>query len=366
MTVNICSETEIFNIHGEGVSTSFATCVELLQQSDDIEISINDEKIGDVMHCHTYGPYYFWRGRKYKGKKIHTAHVIPDSAKGTFPGYKLLMPFFNWYLKKVFSYSDVCIAISPMVEKAIRELSPETTVVNISNPILLDTWRRTPELRKKGRGILGLKEDDFCVMCVGQLENRKGCVDFVEIGKQIPNAQFRWVGGRPFGVYTDGYWNINQEMNTAPENIKFSGIFPLSEMPCLYAAGDLFIFPSYQENCPLAPLEAAASGMPVIFRNLDEYKMLYKNEYLKADNNEEFINAITTIQYDKSAYQEGLGISKNLISQFDKNVIRGQLIRLYKMLNNNPLGLKDGEFEQAEFLNNEAVMEEKYYTFQEV
>lgn len=343
MTVNICSETEIFNIHGEGVSTSFATCVELLQESNDVQIYINNEKIGDVMHCHTYGPYYFWRGRKYKGKRIHTAHVIPDSAKGTFPGWKFLMPFFKWYLKKVYSFSDVCIAISPMVEKAIKELSPNTTVVNISNPILLDTWKRTPELRQKGREILGLKDDDFCVMCVGQLENRKGCEDFVNIGRQIPEAQFRWIGGRPFGIYTDGYWNINKQMNTAPNNVQFSGIYSLSKMPYLYAAGDLFIFPSYQENCPLSPLEAAASGMPVIFRNLEEYKLLYKNEYLKADNNDDFINAITTMQYNKSAHQKGLKISKDLIAQFDKNVIRKQLVELYNHVNNSSTNSKDNQ-----------------------
>ncbi len=335
MKVNLCSETELYNIHGEGVSTSFSTCLELLQESNDIEVVVNSHGKGDVMHCHTYGPYFFLRGLRYRGKRIHTSHVIPDSAKGTFPGWKFLMPFFRWYMKRVYNYADVCIAISPMVEQAIKDLKVDTKIVSIYNPILLENWKRTPKLRAKGREILGLKEGEFCVMGVGQLETRKGCEDFVKIAKEIPNAQFRWIGGRPFGIYTDGYFNINQEIEHAAENTKFAGIFPLEVMPSLYAAADMFIFPSYQENCPLAPIEAAASGMPVIYRDLEEYKLLYKNEYLQANDNKGFVEWINTLMESHNAYQMGLEISKKLISQFDKNEIRKQLIELYTTLNKN-------------------------------
>ena len=48
MKVNLCSETELYNIHGEGVSTSFSTCLELLQESNDIEVVVNSEGRGDM------------------------------------------------------------------------------------------------------------------------------------------------------------------------------------------------------------------------------------------------------------------------------------------------------------------------------
>src|SRR5882724_11461331 len=115
MKINVCSETEILHMRGEGVHTSFIDCVELLKEQKDIEVCVNNEGVGDVMHSHTYGPYFFWRGLKYKGKRVYTVHVIPDSIKGSLPAWKILMPFVKWYFKKVFSYADVCIAISPMV-----------------------------------------------------------------------------------------------------------------------------------------------------------------------------------------------------------------------------------------------------------
>jgi 1,2-diacylglycerol-3-alpha-glucose alpha-1,2-galactosyltransferase len=189
-------------MQGEGVNTAFLNCIDLLKENKDVEVLINNEGLGDIMHSHTYGPYYFWRGLKYKGRKILTVHVIPDSIKGSIPAAKFLMPLVKWYFKKVFSYADVCIAISPMVEKVINDLGTKTKVVVLNNPLLVDNWKRTPELRKKSREILGIKENDFCVLGVGQLEGRKGCKDFIEIGKQISNAQFRWIGGRPFGMMT--------------------------------------------------------------------------------------------------------------------------------------------------------------------
>jgi 1,2-diacylglycerol-3-alpha-glucose alpha-1,2-galactosyltransferase len=124
--------------------------------------------------------------------------------------------------------------------------------------------------------MLGLDENDIVILGVVQLEERKGAKDFIDLGEAIPNAKFRWVGGRPFGIFTEGIKRINELIERASKHIRFAGMFELTAMPAIYAAADIFLFPSYQENCPLAPLEAAARGMPVIYRDLKEYTLLYK------------------------------------------------------------------------------------------
>lgn len=335
MKINVCSETLLFNIKGDGVDRAFVDCLELLNESENINVVVNSEGKGDVMHSHTYGPYYFWRGLKYKGKKVYTAHVVPSTVEGSVVGWKFLMPFFNWYLKKVYSYADVCIAISPMVKNAILKLGVKTKIVSMYNPISIDKWKRTNELRKKGREILGIADDEFCVLGVGQVQNRKGCSDFIEIGKQIPEAKFRWIGGTPMGIFNEGTTSLKKQIASAPSNIKFSGLFDMNDMQALYAAGDLFLFPSYQENCPYAPLEAAASGMPVIFRELLDYKLLYTNDFLKAKNNSQFVLHVKKLMADKIEYKKGLEISEKLVTQFDKNKIKEELISVYKDLVNN-------------------------------
>jgi 1,2-diacylglycerol-3-alpha-glucose alpha-1,2-galactosyltransferase len=332
LKINVCSETALLKMRGEGVNTAFVDCVELLKEQDDIRVVVNEEDHGDVMHSHTYGPYFFLRGMRYPKKKVLTVHVIPDSIKGSLPWADKLMPFVKWYFKQVYSYADVCIAISPMVEKTILDLGAHTKVIRMSNPLHLARWKRTEELRNRGRALLGLKENDFCVLGVGQLQKRKGPEDFIEIGKQIPKAQFRWVGGRPFGMMTEGVKRLDSKINSAPKHIQFAGLFSLEDMPCLYAAADLFLFLSYQENSPLAPIEAAASGMPVIYRDLKEYKLLYHHEYLKAQSNDQFVESTKQLMNDTTAYRNGLEISERLITQFDKECIRKELIGLYKDL----------------------------------
>jgi 1,2-diacylglycerol-3-alpha-glucose alpha-1,2-galactosyltransferase len=332
ISIDLCSETEFLKIKGEGVSTSFDSCKKLLLESDELNVSINGEFKCDIMHSHTYGPYFFLRGLRYKGKKIFTAHVIPESSVGTFPFYRLLMPLIKLYLKTVYNYADVCIAISPTVERSIRKLAPNATIVSINNPVLKDFWARTTEKRLKGQALLNLKKGEKCILGVGQLETRKGCVDFIEIAKQLPHMQFRWIGGRPFGKFTDGYMDINKAIKSAPKNVQFLGIFNLEEMPYLYAGADIFIFPSYQENSPLAPLEAAASGIPVVYRDLMEYNTLYKNEYLKADSNDQFVSLINLLLNDPVSYNYSLTISTELLGQFDKDSVKRQLIELYSTL----------------------------------
>lgn len=319
-------------MQGEGVNTAFVECAELLQERNDVEVLINSKGHGDIMHSHTYGPYFFLKGLFYPKRKILTVHVIPDSIKGSLPFAKYLMPFVRWYFKQVYSFADVLIAISPMVEEAIQELGVKTKVIRMANPLQIEKWQRTKALRKKGREILNLKEGEFCVMDVGQLQQRKGPEDFIEIGKKLPHIQFRWIGGRPFGAMTEGIKRLNKKIEEAPSNIKFAGLFSLEDMPALYAAADAFIFLSHQENSPLAPIEAAASGIPVMYRDLREYRLLYKNEYFKGSTLEDFVQWITKLSSDPAFYEQGLAVSKQLITQFEKEFIRKKLIRLYKDL----------------------------------
>ena len=251
------------------------------------------------------------------------------------------MPFIRLGLKIVYSYADVCIAISPMVEKAIINTGAKTRIVNIYNPVNIDTWKRTEEKRKKGRQMLGLTGNEFVVLGVGQLVRRKGVEDFLDIAELIPEVRFVWVGGRPFGGLTEGIKRINERFINAGDNVINAGQINLEEMPLIYAAADLMLFPSYQENCPLAPLEAAACGMPVIFRDIEEYRLLYKNPYLKAGSTEEFITLTKRMIEDRQFYNEGLKISEQLLIQFDKEVIREKLINVYKsLLINHPSSVR--------------------------
>lgn len=103
-------------------------------------------------------------------------------------------------------------------------------------------------------------------------------------------------------------------------------------MPLAYNAADAFLFPSYQENCPLAPLEAAACGLPVVYRDLPEYRRLYKNEYLAAPDTPGFIKIVDQLRADPAYRARARELSTRVVRQFERDEVLAALEKLYAEL----------------------------------
>jgi 1,2-diacylglycerol-3-alpha-glucose alpha-1,2-galactosyltransferase len=329
--IHVVSETAYVG-KGQGVHTAFVDCVNLLKRSDRLDVVVNQEGWGDVIHSHTYGPYFFWKGRRYRGRRVFTVHVIPDSARGSIPAERWLMPVVRRYLRRVYNYADVCISISPAVTDALKSLKVKSRIVEIVNPIDTDRFRSSAALRTEGRRLLGIPDDAFVVLGVGQLEGRKGVEDFIDVALACPDIQFVWVGGRPLGATTEGKARIDRRIRDAGSRVLFPGLFDLEKMPLAYNAADAFLFPSYQENCPLAPLEAATCGLPVVYRDLPEYRRLYKSEYLCAPDTAGFVAAIGRLKTDPAYRTRTMGLSAALVRQFSRDEVLASLEQLYAEL----------------------------------
>jgi 1,2-diacylglycerol-3-alpha-glucose alpha-1,2-galactosyltransferase len=232
----------------------------------------------------------------------------------------------------VFDYASVCVAISPQVKERLEQMKIRAKVVRINNPIDTRKWVFTEEKKLAGRRFLNLSFKDKVVLGVGQLQKRKGVEDFIQMARRNPHLKFVWVGGRPFGHLTEGIKRINEAIAKAPSNMTFTGLVGLNQMPLLYAASDIFVFPSYQENSPLAPIEAASCGLPIVFRNLDEYSKLYDSTYLAAETVSEISDHINRLALGGSFYKLGKAYSEQLVKQFDKEEVYQKLKALYESL----------------------------------
>ena len=62
---------------------------------------------------------------------------------------------------------------------------------------------------------------------------------------------------------------------TIPSNVRFCGYAP--DIIAAYKEGDIFFFPSYEENQGMVILEAAAMGLPIVIRDLPVYRGWLKN-----------------------------------------------------------------------------------------
>jgi glycosyltransferase involved in cell wall biosynthesis len=85
---------------------------------------------------------------------------------------------------------------------------------------------------------------------------------------------------------------------------------PASDMPALYAAHDIFVFPSLMEGLPLALLEAMASGMPVVTTDTcgmpDAVKDGFNGLLVPPADSKALLDALTRL-VESQALREALG-----------------------------------------------------------
>ena len=111
----------------------------------------------------------------------------------------------------------------------------------------------------------GLRHGQF-LLAVGTLEPRKNLATLIDAYSLLPQA----VADRfPLVIAGKTGWR-HREMDQRMAGLQRSGKLrtlghvPESDLPALYAASALFIYPSIYEGFGLPPLEAMASGVPVI------------------------------------------------------------------------------------------------------
>ncbi|MBI4760824.1 MAG: glycosyltransferase [Chloroflexota bacterium] len=74
------------------------------------------------------------------------------------------------------------------------------------------------------------------VMCTGHLYAGRGADLFLALAKELPQAHFVWVGGRPADVEA---WKARAESN----NVTFTGFIPNHDLPLYQAAADILLMP---------------------------------------------------------------------------------------------------------------------------
>jgi 1,2-diacylglycerol-3-alpha-glucose alpha-1,2-galactosyltransferase len=164
----------------------------------------------------------------------------------------------------------------------------------------------------------------FTVLGVGQVQHRKGVLDFVEIAKKLPGIDFVWAGGFSFKGMTAGYEELKKIMDQPPSNVRFLGIVPREKMNELYHGCDLFFLPSFDELMPMSVLEAAVCDKPILLRDLELYEPVFFNHYLSAHNVDGFVKIIEQLSTNKEFYQQSLEHPQWLKNYYRKDAILKQ------------------------------------------
>lgn len=330
MKINIISESA-FGIQGHGVHTAFLEHITCLEKLPDIEVVSNSRDKADVVHIHTVGRYAFGKLLFSSGKKVVSAHVIPESFVGSLALAQLWAPLAKIYLRWFYNRADAVVAVSDDTKKNLVAMGITKPVQVVYNTIDTTKYASTVEKKKQARSDLGIKPDDWVVIGAGQVQPRKRIDSFIGAALALPEAHFIWVGGMPFGKVAADYAGMQRLMDSPPPNVTFSGIVAHEEVCKYYQAADVFFSPSAQETFGLVVVEAAAAGLPVVLRDIPDYAQTFKGDAVMA-NDGTFADELLRLKEDKKYYEAMKSAAARLAKRYDSKMGAEVFVKLYESL----------------------------------
>lgn len=283
-------------------------------ESVGIEYTTNPDDNYDIIHINTIFPESYWMGKKAKkkGKKvIFHAHSTEEDFRNSFLLSNQVAPLFKKWLKKCYSSGDLIITPTQYSKRLLENYDLGKEIVAISNGIDLDFFKKSEEEGKKFRQTFGFSENDKIVMAVGLYIERKGIIDFVELAKRLPEYKFIWFGYTNLNTVPA---KIKDAVETKLDNLYFPGYVSREILKGAYSGADLFIFPTFEETEGIVLLEALATKINVLVRDIPIYEEWLEDgvNIYKAKNVDEFEYKIRKILNGElpSLVEEGYKIAE--------------------------------------------------------
>ncbi len=220
--------------------------------------------LGDVDILHSTA---FYAPKNHPGKLVVTIH---DISSLTLPHYhtEATRKRSNHGTENAVAYADHIITVSEFSKnELLRYFTLEPEKITVTHSAAKDIFVPcSPEEKKRVREKYGVPED--FILFVGSLEPRKNVATLVRAYISLPEP----VRKRHRLVIAGGKGWLNAEIDTLLKSSGSSGILRIGyvdeqDLPALYSAAIVSVFPSLYEGFGLPVLEAMACGTPVISSN---------------------------------------------------------------------------------------------------
>lgn len=296
-------------VKGQGVLSAYIEQVKLVETGlgDTYRVTKNRWLPADINHYHTIDLKFFLglRLAKRRGTTVAYVHFVPETIEESLKLPRLVKKLFYAYMIKFYRSVDQIVVVNPYFIDVLKTYGiDERKVTYIPNFVSEERFYNYPEEQIEVlKANYKLPKDEFVVLGVGQVQTRKGIMDFIETALRLPHIRFVWAGGFSFGAITEGYKELKKAIDDPPPNVTFTGIVSREEMNDLYNVADMLFLPSYSELFPMAILEAVALRKPVLVRDLDLYPAVLFDHYLKGDSIDDFAAAITSLARKDDLYR---------------------------------------------------------------
>jgi glycosyltransferase involved in cell wall biosynthesis len=202
--------------------------------------------------------------------RIKTVFTLHDLIFRLYP--ETHKPLNRWFLTlampQFLQAADAVIAVSENTKRdAVRFYALDEAKIQVVYEGVNPRFRPAPpEEVARARSTLGLPER--FILSLGVIEPRKNLTALLEAYKRLldQGSPLRLVIAGKKGWLYRGFFERLHELGLQ-DQVVFPGFVPEADLPALFSAADLFLFPSLYEGFGLPVLEAMACGTPVVCSN---------------------------------------------------------------------------------------------------
>ena len=209
--------------------------------------------------------------------------------------------------------TDACIAVSTDIENKVKKVRKKNFhIAMISNAVTIDTAVIRDSNRDSLRARFGFAEDAVICCAVGRLVEAKG---YNHLVNSLHTLDPRFV------CVILGEGHLRQELSEQiqqlgmQDRIRLVGFCDPEDVLSIVHSSDIFVMPSISEGTPIAILEAAALGKPIVATTtggIPEIFATNENAVLVEPGNEEQLAEALSWMCDHPDRAENLGYEARL------------------------------------------------------
>jgi glycosyltransferase involved in cell wall biosynthesis len=213
----------------------------------------------DIVHCHGTEREYGITTVSSNYPSLLTIHGLLNEVYKNNEGIYGFRNKVNVTIRKQFEKITLrkaknFIFITPWVEEVIRSEYTVKNSFNIFNPIAFDFFNAQKKWGSSN------------IIYIGRISPVKGLTDLIRaMGIVVGNDSKITLDiyGHSDGDYAV-HVNDFIKQNNLSSHIKIHGFISNDKLPEILSTAEIFVLPSFMENCPMVILEAMATGTPVI------------------------------------------------------------------------------------------------------
>lgn len=196
-------------------------------------------------------------------------------------------------------HCDAVIALSRKMQKQLDGWGSKTRTTLLPtgvDPILPPSNAAVEKFSRK----YNLTKNDILFLYVGRLSREKNLdllIDAFEVAaKQNSKIKLMFVGDFDYREQLE----MRASQTDVSERIVFTGRLPRQSLGTVYAAGDVFLFPSTTDTQGLVIHEAAGAGLPLVLCDADVSEVFIDNEtgLLASNNKDDFAKTMLKLADD--------------------------------------------------------------------